>query len=146
MKKFLVLSIILMMSAYAVAKAADNSTYSDKLFEQYTKNLTETEMKLREQQAARDAAIEKKRQERYETVSKKLQEIENRNQQTQNEFSKKIEEINKQAEQNRAEINKKIEAQNKAIEEAKKQAETNSNVRKEKINKKRQLLKELMSE
>lgn len=139
MKKILVLSVILAVSSSVAVKAADNSTYSDVLLNQYTKNYTETEIRLREQQEARDAAIEQIRKERNEAVSKKLQEIEKRNQQAQNELGKKLDEINKMAEQNRAERNKKIEAQTKAIEDARKQIQESSNVSKEIYNRQKNL-------
>lgn len=139
MKKIFVLSVILAVFSSVAVKAADNSTYSDVLFNQYTKNYTETEIRLREQQEARDAAIEQIRKERNEAVSKKLQEIEKRNQQAQNELGKKLDEINKLAEQNRAERNKKIEAQTKAIEDAQKQIQESSNVSNERYNRKKNL-------
>lgn len=146
MKRFLVLSLVLSMGVSLAAYAEEADTYSGRFLQQYTKKLTEVETQLQKDQEARNAEIEKKRQQNNEVVSKKLQEIEKQRAESEAEFAKKLENLNKQVEANRAEMNKKMEAQSKALEDARKQADENAKIRQEKFEKKKQLWKELISE
>lgn len=146
MKKLLVLSFALMVGAGTAVFADEPDTYSGRLLQQYTQKITEVETKLQKEHEAREAEIEKQRQENVDAVSKKLQEIEKQRQQNEADFAKKIEEMNRQAEEARVEMNKKIEEHDKAIEAARQKANEDAKLRKERIEKKKKLWKELISD